>query len=132
MRPAELGALVGAVLLAVALFEPWFELAGVRRDGWSTQTGAAVVSALGAASALALVAVTLTQRSPSLPLGAAVSTLLLALVATILVAVAAAAPPVASVRCFGLWLALGGALCLVASAWLSLRDERPFWGVAAP
>jgi hypothetical protein len=130
MRPAELCALVGAALLAVALFEPWFEFAAGREDAWSAVTAAAVVAALSVAGALALVAVTVTQRSPSLPLAAAVATAVVAAVATVLVALAAASPPAgASAHCFGLWLGLAGSLGILVGAWLSLRDERPFWGV---
>jgi hypothetical protein len=130
MRPAELIALIAAVLLAVALFEPWFEISGVRQDAWNAVTATAVLASLAAAGALALVAITVTQRSPSLPLAAAVFTLVLAFVSTILIAVAAASPPaLETARCFGLWLGLAGSVGLLASAWCSLRDERPFWGV---
>jgi hypothetical protein len=130
LRPGELWALLGAVLLAVALFEPWFQSSGVRQDAWSAATAAAIVAALAAIGALALVATTLTQRSPSLPLAAAVCTAVVALVATVLIAIAAASPPdAAGDRCFGLWLGLAGVLALLVGAWLSLRDERPFWGV---
>ena len=130
MRPAELWALIGAAALAVALFEPWFEISGVRRDAWDAVTVTAVLAALSAAGALALAAVTVTQRSPSLPLAAAVATVLLAFVSTVLIAVGAASPPaLETARCFGLWLGLAGSLGVLASAWLSLRDERPFWGV---
>ncbi|HXR13876.1 MAG TPA: hypothetical protein VN740_04380 [Solirubrobacteraceae bacterium] len=130
MRPAECSALVAAALLAVALFEPWFELSGVRHDAWSAVTATAVLGALSAAGGLILVAVTATRRSPSLPLAAAVFTVVLALASTVLIAVGAASPPaLASARCFGLWLGLAGSLGVLLSAWFSLRDERPFWGV---
>jgi hypothetical protein len=130
LRPAELWALLGAVLLAVALFEPWFQFSGGRQDAWRALTASAIVAALAVLGALALVWTTLTQRSPSLPLVAAVATVVVALVATILIAVAAASPPAAAAdRCFGLWLGLAGVVALLAGAWLSLRDERPFWGV---
>jgi len=130
MRPAECSALVAAALLAVALFEPWFELSGVRHDAWSAVTATAVLGALSAAGGLIHVAVTATRRSPSLPLAAAVFTVVLALASTVLIAVGAASPPaLASARCFGLWLGLAGSLGVLLSAWFSLRDERPFWGV---
>jgi hypothetical protein len=131
MRPAEVWAALGAALVAVAVFEPWFELGGVQHDAWRALTATAVVAALAALGGLALVALTLTQRAPSLPLAAAVVTAVLALAATIMIAVAAAAPPAgATGRCFGLWLGLAGAVILLLGAWRSLRDERPFWGVA--
>ena len=130
MRPAELAALIAAALLAVALFEPWFELSGVRHDAWSAVSATAVAAALSAGGGLALVAVTVTQRSPSLPLVVAVFTVVLALISTVLIAVGAASPPaLETARCFGLWLGLAGSLGVLVSAWFSLRDERPFWGV---
>jgi hypothetical protein len=130
LRPAELGALVAGLLLAVALFEPWFEISGVREDAWNAVSATAVFSAFSAAGALALVFATVTQRSPSLPLAAAVFTVVLALLSTILIAVAAASPPaLETARCFGLWLGLAGSFGVLASAWWSVRDERPFWGV---
>jgi hypothetical protein len=130
LRPAELAALIAATLLAVALFEPWFELSGVRHDAWSALSATAVVAALSAGAGLSLVAATVLQRSPSLPLAVAVFTLVLALISTVLIAVGAASPPaLETARCFGLWLGLAGSLGVLLSAWFSLRDERPFWGV---
>ncbi len=130
LRQAELAALIAAPLLAVALFEPWFELSGVRHDAWSAVSATAVLAALSAAGGLTLVAVTLTQRSPSVPLAAAVFTVVLALISTVMIALAAASPPaLETARCFGLWLALAGSLGVLLSAWFSLRDERPFRGV---
>jgi hypothetical protein len=130
LRPAEVLALLAAALLAVALFEPWFEFSGVNRDAWSAVGATAVLAALSAAAGLVLVAVTLTQRSPSLPLAAAVLTVVLAFASTILIAVTAASPPALETgSCFGLWLGLAGSFGLLTAAWLSLRDERPFWGV---
>lgn len=130
LRPAEVWALLAALLLAVALFQPWFEISGVRHDAWSAVSATAVLAALSAAGGLALVAVTVTQRSPSLPLAAAVATVVIAFASTILIAVTAASPPAsATARCFGLWLGLAGSVAVLAAAWRSLRDERPFWGV---
>jgi hypothetical protein len=130
LRPAELVALPAALLLAVALFLPWFDVGGGRQDAWQAVTVAAVVAALSGSSALALAAATVTQRSPALPLACAVCTTLLGLLAFVLVVVYAAAPPAgASGRCYGLWLGLAGSIGVLAAAWLSLRDERPYRGV---
>jgi hypothetical protein len=130
LRPAEALALPAGVLLAAALFAPWFEEAGRREDAWQALTVAAVPAALAALAALALAAATVTQRSPALPLACAVCTTLLGLLASVLVAIFAAATPAgASGRCYGLWLGLAGALAVLVTAWFSLRDERPFWGV---
>jgi cobalamin synthase len=130
LRPAELLALGAGALLAVSLFLPWFELAGVREDAWNV-AAAAVPSALAALAALALVALTALQRSPALPLACAVAAMLLALLATALVAAYTASPPAgASGRCYGVWLALAACVAVLAAALWSLRDERPFRGVA--
>ena len=130
IRPAELFALGAGLLLAVATFLPWYEFAGGRENAWRALTVAAIVAALAAALALALVVATLTQRSPGMPVVLAVCTTLLSLLSSVLIVVSAIAPPAgASSRCYGLWLGLAGSLAVLAAAWLSLRDERPFWGV---
>jgi len=130
LRPADVVALAGALLLAAALFAPWFEEAGGRENAWQALTIAAVPAALTAVAAMALAAATVTQRSPALPLALAVCTILLGLVTSVLVVVFAATPPAAaSGRCYGLWLGLAGAVGVLVAASLSLRDERPFWGV---
>lgn len=130
IRPAELLALPAGLLLAVAPFLPWFDFAAGREDGWHALTAAAVAAALAALAALALPAATVTQRSPARPLACAILTTLLGLLSSVSIAVFAAAPPAGAIgRCYGLWLALGGSLAVLATAWRSLRDERPFWGV---
>jgi uncharacterized membrane protein len=130
LRPAEALALAGGLVLAVALFLPWFDVSGARESAWQELTVAAVPAALEAAGALTLVALTAAQRTPAAPLAAAVVTTLLGLLASVLVLVYALALPAgASGRCYGLWLGLAGALITLAAAWLSMRDERPFWGV---
>jgi hypothetical protein len=130
LRSAELLAVPAALLLAVALFLPWFEVSGRQETAWRALTIAAVLAALTALAALALAAATAVQRSPALPLACAVGTALLALLASVLIAVFALALPAgASGRCYGLWLALAGTLGVLGAASASLRDERPFRGV---
>jgi len=132
LRPPEVLALPAGLLLAVASFLPWYEFPSGREDAWRAATITAVVAVLVALAALALVAATLVQRSAALPLMLAVCTTVLALLASVLIAVGAAVTPSgASARCFGLWLGLAGSLAVLAAAWFSLRDERPFWGVPA-
>ena len=110
LRPAELLALVGGVLLAVALFLPWYEFPSGRQDAWR--------------------ALPITAVPAALPLMAAVAATLLGLLSSIVVALRATSEPMAATaRCYGLWLGLAGSLAVLAAAWLSLRDERPFWGV---
>jgi hypothetical protein len=130
MRPAEVVAGGAGVLLAVSLFLPWYDFAGGREDAWNALTVAEIPPALAALAALALVFVTVTQRSPALPLAVAVVTTVLGLLSVIVVAVRAAVPPDGAItRDYGLWLGLAGSLGVLVAATLSLRDERPFWGV---
>ena len=132
LRPAELLALVAGVLLAVSLFLPWYEFAGVQRDAWNSLTVAELPAAGAALLALALVAATIMQRSPALPVALAVWTTVIGLVGVAVVAVRTVAlPDMASERCYGLWLGLAGTFGVLVAGWLSLRDERPLWGVPA-
>ncbi len=130
MRPAEVLAAVAGVLLAVSLFLPWYEFAGVRENAWQSLTVADIPPALAALAAFLLVVATVMQRSPAVPLAIAVVTVVLSLVSLAVVAVRAAVLPAgASARCYGVWLGLAGSLGVLVAAMLSLRDERPFWGV---
>jgi len=132
LRPAELLALVAGVLLAVSLFLPWYEFAGVQHDAWNSLTVAELPAAGAALLALALVAATIMQRSPALPVALAVWTTTIGLVGVLAVVIRVIAlPGAASERCYGLWLALAGAIGVLVAGWLSMRDERPFWGVPA-
>jgi hypothetical protein len=129
IRPPELLALLSGLLLAVALFLPWYEFPSGQRDAWSALTVAELPAALAAIVALALVAVTVLQRSPALPVAVAVWTTAIGFVAVVVVTVRVLAlPGLATERCYGLWLALAGSVGVLVAGWLSMRDERPFWG----
>jgi hypothetical protein len=132
LRPAELLALLAGLLLGVSLFLPWYEVSGVQRDAWNALTVAELPAALAALLALALVAATALQRSPALPVALAVWTTAVAAIALVVVVVRILAlPDGASARCYGLWLGLAGSVGVLVAGWLSMRDERPFWGVPA-
>lgn len=132
IRPAELLALVAGLVLAVAMFLPWYTFGGVRVDAWDSLTVAEIPVAVAAAMGLALVAATLLQRGPALPVSVAVWTTTLAFVALVVLLVRVVAlPGGASGRCYGLWLALAANVGVLVAGWLSMRDERPFWGVPA-
>jgi hypothetical protein len=89
-------------------------------------------AAVAALLALSLVAATILQRSPALPVALAVWTTTVGLVAVVAVVVRVLVlPGAASERCYGLWLALAGTIGVLVAGWLSVRDERPFWGVPA-
>jgi hypothetical protein len=132
IRPPELLALLSALLLAVALFLPWYEFPGGQRDAWNALTVAELPAALAVLAALALVAATILQRSPALPVALAVWTTAIGFVSAVVVTVRVLAlPGLATDRCYGLWLGLAGSVGVLVAGWLSMRDERPFWGVPA-
>jgi hypothetical protein len=132
IRPAELLALFAGLLLAVSLFLPWYQFPSGQRDAWSALTVAELPSALAALLALALVATTVLQRTPALPVALAVWTTAVGVLSLVAVAVRVVALPGAAIgRCYGLWLALAASAGVLLAAWLSMRDERPFWGVPA-
>jgi uncharacterized membrane protein HdeD (DUF308 family) len=126
VRLGELLALAGAACVIVSLFEPSYQRAAGRLDAWDT-FGPAVVLLLAAASAaLGLLLATVTERSPALPVAAAVWCILLGLLAVIAAVVRLVErPDHATSLCAGAWLALAGAVAILAGAWQSLRDERP-------
>jgi hypothetical protein len=132
LRPAELLALAAGGLLAVSLFLPWYRFPGGRRDAWNALSVTEIPAALAALIALALALATLTQRSPALPVALAVWTTALGLISVVALAVRTAVlPGLATERCYGLWLALGAAIAVLLAGCLSMRDERPYWGVPA-
>jgi hypothetical protein len=132
VRPPELLALLAGVLLAVALFLPWYEFPRGNENAWRALTIAEIPAAAAVLVALALVGATLVQRSPALPVALAVWTTVIGLVGVAVVAVRTVAlPDMASERCYGLWLGLAGTFGVLVAGWLSLRDERPLWGVPA-
>jgi hypothetical protein len=132
LRPAELLALASGLLLTVSLFLPWYQFPSGSEDAWNAVTVSAIAPALAALLALALVAATLFQRSPAIPVALATFTTAVGFIAVVVVAVRSLAlPSGASDCCYGLWLALAGSVGVAVAAFLSLRDESPFWGVSA-
>ncbi len=117
----------------VALTLPWYENAGgtAQRLGHVRAGGRADhVAALGA---LALVVTTVTERTPALPVAAAVWSTLFGLIAAIAAIVRVLERPHgATSLCAGTWLALAGASLILAGAWQSMRDERTSRLPAAP
>jgi vacuolar-type H+-ATPase subunit I/STV1 len=126
VRVGELLALSGAICVIVSLFERWYEAPVGNLDAWST-FGPGVVLLLGAVgAALAMIVTALTERSPALPVSAAVWCVAFGLLAVIAAIVRALErPDHESSVCVGAWLALAGAVAILAGAWQALRDERP-------
>ncbi len=126
LRLGELLATAGAVCLIVALTAlPWYENADGKLSAWSTFGPAVVLLILAVIAALALLLATVAERTPALPVAAAVWGVLFGLVAVIAAIVRVLErPDHATMLCAGAWLALAGAVAVLLGSWQSIRDER--------
>jgi hypothetical protein len=126
IRLGELLALAGAICVIVALTLPWYENSQGKLDAWATFGPAVALLMLAAVSGLALFLTNLTERSTALPVAAAVWGTLFGFVGTIAAVVRVLERPQhATMLCAGAWLALAGAVAILAGSWQSMRDERP-------
>lgn len=133
LRLGEIGALAGAICVIVALVLPWYggangsagaDAAG-RLSAWSTFGPGVVILILGAAGAIMLALANVFERSTAVPVAAAVWSTLFGFAAVIAAIVRVLERPGDSVSLeVGAWLALAGALAIVAGSWQSMRDER--------
>ncbi len=129
VRSAELIALVGGLLLGVAMFLPWFAFPSGNLDAWSSFTVIEVPLGLTAVAGILVFWVTLTRASPAIPVATGVWTSLIGLIGTACVAFRLLKiPPGSFDSCFGAWLGLGGAVLVLVGAWVGVNDERPFRG----
>jgi hypothetical protein len=125
LRLGELLALAGAICVIVALTQPWYENAFTQLSAWETFGPAVVLLIAAAAAALALVVSTITERSTALPVATGVWSTLFGIIAVICAVVRVLERPDHATRlCVGSWLALAGAILMLAGSWQSLRDER--------
>lgn len=125
LRLGELLATAGAVCLIISLTLPWYENAEGKLSAWSTFGPAVVLLMLAAIAALALLLATITERTPALPVAAAVWGVLFGLIAVVAALVRVLErPDHATSLCAGTWLALVGAVAILLGAWQSIRDER--------
>jgi prepilin signal peptidase PulO-like enzyme (type II secretory pathway) len=125
LRLGELLATAGAACLIISLTLPWYENAEGKLDAWSTFGPAVVLLILAAIAALALLLATITERTPALPVAAAVWGVLFGLIAVVAALVRVIErPDHATSLCAGTWLALVGAVMILLGAWQSIRDER--------
>ncbi len=125
MRSGELIALAGAICLIVALALPWYENSQGKLSAWATFGVAVALLILAAAGGLALAIATITERTTAIPVAAAVWSTLFGILATIAAVVRLLErPDHATMLCSGAWLALIGALLVLAGSWQSMRDER--------
>ena len=149
VRVGEWIAGASALALLVFMFLAWYG-ADPKRAGDAPVTGKAeqtaweafavldIVLALAAAMAIALVVVTATQRTPAIPIAFVSLTALIALVATVWLAIRVAAPPgpegtnLETTREPALWLGLLASLGITAGAFAGMRDESPGLRMPAP
>ncbi|HEX3277422.1 MAG TPA: hypothetical protein VHR40_02800 [Thermoleophilaceae bacterium] len=142
LRTGEwLAALSGVALLA-SLFLPWYEVGRAGPGGWTSYAPLAssatatgwesldvldVLLALVAASGVLLAIVTANQRVPAVPIALSALVALVGMLGVILVLVRVLdLPDWADGREWALWLALAGAVGIVAGSVLAMREEiRP-------
>jgi hypothetical protein len=130
LRTGEWVAAAGGVALLASLFAPWYHvrLGGETLSGWQAFTFVDVLLTLVAACGLGLAVLTATQRTPALPVGASVVTVVAGTAGVLVVALRLLDAPGPDARLglrAGGLVALLGALVVTAGAWLALRDETP-------
>jgi hypothetical protein len=135
VRIGEMLALLGAALVIVSLFLPWYGGSTLGTlTAWDTFGAGLVLLIAAACAALAVVASALTERSTALPVSVAVWSVVLGLIGLIAAVVRVLErPDDATSLCAGAWLALAGAGSILLGAWLALRDEHTsLYGLAPP
>ena len=141
LRTGEWLAALSGVALLVSLFLPWYEvghagpggwtaygpLAGSTATGWESLDVIDIVLALVAASGVLLAIVTANQRVPAVPVALSALVALVGGLGVILVLIRVLdLPDWAGGREWALWLALAGAVGIVAGSVLAMREEiRP-------
>jgi uncharacterized membrane protein len=121
VRPGEVIAGVGGLVLLVSLFTSWYE-GGV--SGWEALSVIDVILALVALTGIALLVTQATMRRPGWPVALSVLTSALGFVATLLVLLRIVDLPETEGLAGGIWLALAGVVALTAGAWRAMADER--------
>lgn len=135
LRAGELVAGSGAVILAVSLLLPWYDVAapgahesGLRAVGWP----ALIVLVLAVLAGVGVVVTTLTEVTPARPLAVAVVAVPLGLLAVLVVIFRLVAEPGLGVGAsdgevaveWPAFAGLVGSVAIVAGAWIAIADER--------
>jgi hypothetical protein len=125
LRAGELIAFAGSVCVIVSLALPWYESPSGDLSAWSTFDAAVVVLILAAVLGVALAVATVTERSTAIPVATVVWTTIAGLAAVVAALVRVfERPSHATGTAAGAWLALAGAVAILAGSWQSMRDER--------
>lgn len=133
LRLGELLAVVGMICVIVSLTQPWYggasPGAGANAAGqlsaWATFGPTIVLLLLACLATAALALATVFERSPALPVAAAVwSTAFGAIAVVAAIVRLLERPDEASSLQVGAWLAFAGAVAILAGSWQSMRDER--------
>lgn len=129
LRVGEWIAGLSGVALFVSLFLPWHEVAGgrepIRLTAWEALAINDVILGAVACGAIAMVAVTATQRVAAVPIAFQSLLVLAGLIAVVLVLVRVLwLPDPAETREWGLAVALAAATGITGGALIAARDER--------
>ena len=125
VRAGELLTLAGAGCVVASLLVRSYEGPRGSLDAWDTFGAAVVLLLLALVAAVALFLAALTERSPIAPVVVEVATIPIALAALIAAIVRVLErPDGATSVCIGVWLALAGAVAILAGAWLATHDEH--------
>ncbi len=125
VRAGELIALAGAACVIVSLFVRSYEGPSGTLSAWDTFDVGVALLIVAALAALALIVATIAERAMAVPVAIEVSTIPLGFAAAIAALVRALSlPGDATSTCFGVWLALAGAILIVLGAWRSTHDEH--------
>jgi hypothetical protein len=128
MRKAELVAGAGGVLLLADLFLlPSLEVRGVSLDGWHVLTTTRWVLLVTVAAVLALVILTVSQRSPALPVLASMVALILGGLAALLLLYRIIHHP-GFTACVGIYVGFAAAVVIAYGGYLALRTEGSSFG----
>jgi hypothetical protein len=125
LRAGELIALAGSVCIFVSLALPWYESPSGELSAWSTFGVAVAVLIVAAVMGVGLALATVLERSSAIPVAMVVWTVIAGLAAVVAALVRVLERPEhATGADVGAWLALAGAVALLAGSWQSMRDER--------